>query len=140
MLRNVLGSDRETYLHLIAGSQHDHYDFDSGSIVLWGKGRLLSDDFGYIGRHPAQWHSMLTSSAVADDGIMQVEAFAPSQAFDYVLGRKDAWQRQIAFMKDADPLGPTGFLIRDTHDADTDATWRLWLWNLSPMPIPKPPR
>ena len=127
VLRNVLGSDRETYLHLIAGSQHDHYDFDSGSIVLWGKGRLLADDFGYIGRHPAQWHSMLTSSAVADDGIMQVEAFAPSQALDYVLGRKEAWQRQIAFTKDADPPGPTGFLIRDTHDADVDAIWRLWL-------------
>ncbi|HQZ66815.1 MAG TPA: hypothetical protein PLY87_17105, partial [Planctomycetaceae bacterium] len=127
VLRNTFASDRETYLHLIAGSQHDHYDFDSGSIVLWGKGRVLADDFGYIGRHPAQWHSLLTSSAIANDSVMQIESFAPNKAFDYVLGRKGVWQRQIAFVKDADPLGPTAFLIRDSHDAETDATWRLWL-------------
>jgi len=127
VLRNTFDSDRETYMHLIAGSQHEHYDFDSGSIVLWGKGSLLADDFGYIGRHPARWHNMLTSSSVADDSLMQIETFAPGPALDYVLGRKDAWQRQIAFMKDPDPLGPTGFLIRDTHDASADATWRLWL-------------
>jgi hypothetical protein len=127
VLRNHHLSDRETYLHLIAGSQHDHYDFDSGSIVVWGKGRLLADDFGYIGRHPAQWHSLLTSSAVADDDVMQIVSFSPSPKFDYVHGRKGAWQRQIAFAKDADPLGPTGFFLRDSHDAESDATWRLWL-------------
>ena len=127
VLRNTFGSERETYLHLIAGSQHDHYDFDSGSIVLWGKGQLLADDFGYIGRHAAKYHSMLVSSAVAEDATMAIDTFSPSKAFDYVSGKKGAWQRQIAFMKDADPLGPTSFLIRDNHDADVDATWRLWL-------------
>ena len=127
VLRSHFGTDRENYLHLIAGSQHDHYDFDSGSIVLWGKGRLLADDFGYIGRHAAQYHSMLTSSAVANDATMTIDTFAPSKAFDYVSGKKGAWQRQIAFMKDADVNGPTGFFIRDSHDADAEATWRLWL-------------
>lgn len=127
VLRNTIGSDRETYLHLIAGSQHEHYDIDSGSIVIWGKGRLLADDFGYIGRHPAQWHSMLTSSAVESDSNMVIEAFNPGKILDYVSGRKGAWQRQIAFVKDPDPLGPTGFFIRDNHDADSEATWRLWL-------------
>ena len=127
VLRHGFGSDRESYLHLIAGSQHDHYDFDSGSIVLWGKGRLLADDFGYIGRHPAKWHSMLTSSAVADDATMTIETFAPGKGLDYVAGKKGAWQRQIAFVKDVDPAGSSGFLIRDTHDADAAATWRLWL-------------
>ena len=127
VLRNTIGSERETYLHLIAGSQHDHYDFDSGSIVIWGKGQLLADDFGYIGRHAAQWHSMLTSSAVNSDSNMVIDTFSPSKALDYVSGKKGPWQRQIAFMKDADPMGPTGFLIRDNHDADEEAIWRLWL-------------
>lgn len=127
VLRHGFATERETYLHLIAGSQHDHYDFDSGSIVVWGKGRLLADDFGYIGRHPAQYHSMLTSSAVANDATMSIDTFAPSRALDYVSGNKGVWQRQIAFTKDADPNGPTGFLIRDTHGADAEATWRLWL-------------
>ena len=127
VLRNSFGTDRETYLHLIAGSNHDHYDFDSGSIVLWGKGRLLADDFGYIGRHAAQWHSQVTSPALGTYALMQIEAFAPAPAFDYVTGRKGAWRRQIALVKDADPLGPNFFLLRDTHSATEEATWRLWL-------------
>ena len=127
VLRHGFGTDRETYLHLIAGSQHEHYDLDSGSIVLWGKGRLLADDFGYIGRHASQWHSLLRSAAVADDSTMTIDTFAPGKALDYVSGKKGAWQRQIAFLKDADPAGPTGFLIRDSHGVDDEATWRLWL-------------
>jgi hypothetical protein len=127
VLRSHHLSDRETYLHLIAGSQHEHYDHDSGSIVVWGKGRLLADDFGYIGRHPARWHSLLTSPAVADGAVMQIATFSPSPKLDYVHGRKGVWQRQIGFAKDADPLGPTGFFLRDSHDAEADATWRLWL-------------
>jgi len=127
VLRNSYGTERETYLHLIAGSNHDHYDHDSGSIVLWGKGRLLADDFGYIGRHAAQWHSQVTSPALGTDALMRIEAFAPASALDYVAGRKGVWRRQIALVKDADPLGPNFFLLRDTHDAPEPATWRLWL-------------
>lgn len=128
---SYMQSDRETYLHMIAGSNHDHYDIDSGSIILYGKGRILSDDWGYIGRHPGKWHSMLSSSATG--GNMQIDDFVPGSTLDYVSGRKGAWQRQIAFSKDADPNGPNFFLIRDTHNADASATWRLWL-----MPVPNP--
>lgn len=127
VLRNTMQSDRETYLHMIAGSNHDHYDYDSGSIILYGKGRVLADDWGYIGRHGDKWHSMLTSAAAGGGGIMTVEAFAPGVALDYVSGKKGAWQRQIAFVKDADPRGPAFFVIRDTHAADSPALWRLWL-------------
>ena len=127
VLRNTMATDRETYLHLIAGSSHDHYDYDSGSILVYGKGRVLADDWGYIGRHAERWHSMLTSPEAGGGGKMQVETFAPAPSLDYLSGRKGAWQRQIAFVKDADPLGPTFFLLRDTHDADAAATWRLWL-------------
>ncbi len=133
VLRNTLRSDRETYLHLIAGSNHDHYDCDSGSIILYGKGRVLADDWGYIGRHPEKWHSMLTSPAAGGGGEMQIETFAPAATFDYVSGRKGAWQRQIAFAKDADPLGPNFFLIRDTHTAGMPALWRLWLTAATPV-------
>lgn len=133
VLRNSMQSDRETYLHLIAGSNHDHYDLDSGSIILYGKGRILSDDWGYIGRHPDKWHSMLTSSAASGYANMQIDEFAPGASLDYVSGHKGAWQRQIAFSKDTDPLDPNFFLIRDTHNADSPATWRLWL-----MPVPDP--
>ncbi len=127
VLRNTMQSDRETYLHLIAGSNHDHYDYDSGSIILYGKGRVLADDWGYIGRHADKWHSMLTSAAAGGGGSMIVEAFAPGVALDYVSGKKGAWQRQIAFVKDTDPRGPAFFVIRDTHAADSPALWRLWL-------------
>jgi hypothetical protein len=128
VLRDAMGSGRETYLHMIAGSNHDHYDVDSGSMVLYGKGRILADDWGYIGRHPEQWHSMLTSASAWGGGLMRIEAFAPGAALDYVSGRKGSWQRQIAFIKDAVPgKGPAFFLIRDTQSADEPSTWRLWL-------------
>jgi len=126
VLRGRLGTDRETYLHLIAGTNHEHYDYDSGSIILWGKGRVLADDWGYIGRHAPKYHSMLTSSATGR-GVMRVTAFSTQPALDYVNGRKGAWQRQIAFLKDTDPLAGNVFLLRDTHDADAAGTWRLWL-------------
>ncbi len=125
VLRNTIGSDRETYLHMIAGSNHEHYDFDSGSIVLWGKGRVLADDWGYIGRHAQTYHSVLSSSATG--GNMRIADFSTQPAFDYVSGHKGAWQRQIAFVKDANPLGNNFFVIRDTHDADMPSTWKLWL-------------
>src|SRR6185295_14635909 len=37
ILRSHFGTDRETQLHMIAGENHAHYDFDSGSVTLWGK-------------------------------------------------------------------------------------------------------
>jgi hypothetical protein len=127
VLRSAFATGRETYLHLIAGEQHEHYDYDSGSIMLWGKGRLLADDFGYIGRHAGEWHSMLMSPAIGRDSKMQIERFFSTEALDYAAGRKDAWRREIAFFKDTDPLGPNGFLLRDRHDARSRANWRLWL-------------
>jgi hypothetical protein len=125
VLRNVMGSERETYLHLIAGPNHDHYDYDSGSIVLWGKGRVLADDWGYIGRHARKYHSLLSSKTAG--GNMRIKEFAAQTPLDYVSGLKGSWRRQIAFAKDTDPNGPNFFLIRDTHNADEGATWRLWL-------------
>jgi hypothetical protein len=127
VLRHAFGTDQETYLHLIAGNQHEHYDYDSGSIVLWVSGSLFINDFGYIGRHPEQWHSLLTSSAIASESLMQIEAFFTSKSLDYVRGRKGPWERQIALFKGADSTVTDGILLQDTHDASAEATWRLWL-------------
>lgn len=126
VLRNTM-ADRETYLHLIAGPNHEHYDADSGSIILYGKGRVLADDWGYLGRHPDRWHSMLTGPEANGYSQFDVTNFAPSAAFDYVAGTKGSWERQIGFAKDPDPLGPNFFVLRDTYTADGDVTWRLWL-------------
>jgi|GEM_PF-419511 len=126
VLRNTM-TDRETYLHLIAGPNHEHYDADSGSVVIYGKGRVLADDWGYLGRHPDQWHNMLTGPAANGYSQFDVTSFAAAPAFDYVGGRKGAWERQIGFAKDPDPLGPNFFVLRDTYTADGDVTWRLWL-------------
>jgi len=125
VLRNTMGSNRETYLHLIAGDNHDHYDYDSGSIILWGKGRVLADDWGYIGRHARKHHNLLSSKTAG--GNMRIREFSTQGALDYVSGVKGSWRRQILLAKDSDPGGPNFFLIRDTHNADEPATWRLWL-------------
>jgi hypothetical protein len=125
VLRSHFATDRETYLHLIAGSNHAHYDYDSGSIVLWAKGRALANDWGYIGRHARKYHNLVDGKAAG--GNMHVNAFATQPNFDYVRGKKGAWERQIGFAKDTAPDGASFFMIRDTYTAGDSATWRLWL-------------
>jgi hypothetical protein len=127
ILRNVFPSDRETQLHMIAGENHDHYDKDSGSVTLWGKGRIVADDFGYYGYVTGDDHSMLVSPAAPDIEMMRIAEFAPAPRFDYVRGRKLDWTRQVALVKDADPLGPNYFVFRDSLAKPAEATWRLWL-------------
>ena len=77
MLRNHFPSDRETQLYLIAGANHEHYDQDSGSFTLWGKGRLIANDFGYEGYMPAEDHNMVVASGASGGDIMNVEEFSP---------------------------------------------------------------
>lgn len=126
VLRDTYPSARETYLHLIAGHNHAHYDHDSGSIVLYGKGRILADEFGYYGCTPEEDHSML-DSPLAGRGVMQVRDFATHPRFDYVAGVKQAWTRQIALVKGPTPESPTYFVINDALAVNGPATWRLWL-------------
>jgi hypothetical protein len=122
VLRNTMQTDRETYLHIIGGPNNSHYDYDSGSIILYGKGRVLCDDWGYFGKHGGQFHSMLGGGG----GIMNLESFGASAAFDQVSGTCGSWTRQIGLVKDPDPLGPTFFLLRDLSGGGPD-NWRLWM-------------
>ena len=124
MLRNGV-DDRETQLHLIAGSNHAHYDDDSGSITLWGKGRLIANDFGYNGAAPADQHSMIDSPAAR--GVMQIKSFVTQPQFDYLRGVAGSWNRQIIFVKDADPMAPNYFVLRDALPPTAPAIWRLFL-------------
>ena len=126
VLRNAYPSDRETYLHLIAGRNHDHYDRDSGSITVWGKGRIIADDFGYTGYGAGEDHSLLESAGAPSAALMQVTEFAMSGEFDYVRGVKGNWTRQIAFVKDPDPLAPSYFVLCDSLKKPEPAHWRLW--------------
>jgi hypothetical protein len=129
ILRNGFPSDRETSLYLIAGRNHEHYDFDHGSITIWGKGRIVADDFGYNGRAPMEDHSMLEvllSPEILDKLVMDVKEFAPAPRLDYVRGVAGGWTRQIAFVKDPDPLAPNYFVVADALDRPAPATWRLW--------------
>ena len=110
---------------MIAGPNHAHYDDDSGSITLWGKGRIVADDFGYISLAPQSEHSLLMSPGLG--GIMNINAFTTSPALDYVQGVKGSWTRQIAFVKSPDPLAPAYFLTTDSLNAPAPYTWQIWL-------------
>ena len=90
VLRNHYPSERESYLHFIAGENHSHYDMDSGSIVVWGKGRIVADDFGYEGGMPGDDHSMVTSPIARDSDLMRVNAFSTTATMDYVRGGRAA--------------------------------------------------
>jgi hypothetical protein len=130
VLRNTM-LERETYLHMIAGGNHAHYDADSGGLLIYGKGRVLCDDWGYLGLHPERWHSMLTGPGAPGGDILRVSTFATAVPFDYVAGEKGVWQRRIGFVKDIDPLGANFFVIQDGYGESSnvvgEATWRLWL-------------
>ncbi|MCH5372975.1 MAG: heparinase II/III-family protein, partial [Planctomycetes bacterium] len=119
--------ERETYLHYIQGRMHQHYDYDEGSFILWGKGRPLCEDFGYYGRAPAADHSRV------DDGFPEtlgaegrIEEFASGTA-DYLRGLRAGWHRQVLFAKDDDPQGPNYFFIRDQVRSGRAADWRIWI-------------
>lgn len=126
ILRSGFPSDRETQLSLIAGRLHDHYDDDSGSITLWGKGSLLASDFGYEGTGSIEDHSLVISPT-SRKGVMRVEEFATTEQFDTVRGTRDGWTRQIAFVKDSDPLAAQYFVIRDSLGEAGPMKWQLWL-------------
>ncbi len=127
VLRSGFPSGRETSLYMIAGRNHDHYDKDSGSVTLWGKGRIVADDFGYYGYVTGEDHSMVLSPSAPDIDLMTISEFATSARLDYVRGRKKSWTRQIAFIKDPDPLAANYFVFSDRVVPSDHVTWRLWL-------------
>ena len=128
ILRNGFPGDRETMLLLLAGGfggWRSHWDNDSGSITLWGKGRILADDFGYYGMAPIDDHSLVDSPALTS-GIMETQQFTPGDKLDYVEGLRGKWRRQIMFIKDPDPLAPNYYVLCDSFPQPYPATWRLW--------------
>jgi hypothetical protein len=145
MLRSGFPSERETQMLLLAGSfggWRSHWDDDSGSITFWGKGRIIADDFGYYGAAPIEDHSVLDAPEIQLNKIFNVTTFAPSAYLDYVSGVRGPWQRQIAFVKDPDPMAPQFFVVADTY-ADNSANdvydARTGTHTTFPYPGPPPP-
>jgi len=139
-LRNTIGSDRETTLYMIAGRHHNHYFNDSGSITLWGKGAELCDEDDYQTRRAPvsgpyqvgmynESHSMPGNPSTYNvERVMDLREFSSSPDFDYVSGVRQGWTRQIAFVKDKDPLAPNYFVMADTFDEKAAPTvWRLYV-------------
>jgi len=128
VLRAHFPGDQETYLYYVQGSMHQHYDFDEGSFVLWGKGKPLCEDFGYYGRAPAADHSRIDDGFYEALGVEgKIQEFAAGESADYLRGQRHGWHRQILFVKDPDPLGPNYFLVRDAVLNGRDFDWRVWI-------------
>src|SRR5262245_18925766 len=60
-------------------------------------------------------------------GVMSITSFSTQQLLDSIRGKSGGWSRQILFVKDADPLGPNYFVMRDDIAGGTGGIWRLWL-------------
>jgi hypothetical protein len=127
LLRSHYNHQLENMLYLIAGQGHSHYDMDSGSVTLWGKGEIIADDFGYYSYAPASDHSMIDSSVAPPKERMRVEAFEAGDAVDYTRGVKAAWTRRLSHVKHGNPQGPNYFVIQDALGVKAPAIWRLWL-------------
>jgi hypothetical protein len=127
VLRAHFPGDRETYLYYIQGKMHQHYDYDEGSFILWGKGQPLCEDFGYYGRAPAADHSRVEDGFSEDLGNEgRIEEFAAG-AVDYLRGQRAGWHRQMMLVKDDDPLGPNYVVVRDSVLSGRPFDWRVWL-------------
>jgi hypothetical protein len=129
VLRGHFPDDRESYLYLIQGNMHQHYDNDQGSFMMWGKGRPLCLDWGYHGLMPAWLHNRMDIG-----GGGEIAEFSGLERADYLHNHQGDWDRQILFVKDADPLGPNYFLIRDSTSGRGTNNW--WLWINTEQPIP----
>jgi hypothetical protein len=128
VLRAHFPSDRETYMHYIQGRLHEHYDYDEGSFILWGKGKPLCEDFGYYGRAPAHDHNCIDYGKNEElSGNQETIDFVTGESADYLHGRLGGWHRQILLVKDKDLLGPTYFVLNDTLTNNRPAHWRVWL-------------
>ena len=128
VLRAHFPGEKETYLHYVQGPMHQHYDFDEGSFILWGKGKPLCEDFGYYGRAPAADHSRIDDGFYEALGVEgKIREFASGESVDYLRGERHGWHRQILFVKDPDPLGPNYFLVRDAVLSGRDFDWRVWI-------------
>ncbi|MFW6039042.1 MAG: hypothetical protein ACOC9P_01030 [bacterium] len=127
ILRSHYNDELENMLYMIAGRGHSHYDRDSGSITLWGKGEIIADDFGYYGYAPGEDHNMLESLAAPAAQLMHVSDFQTSPVMDYVRGRKRLWTRRALHLKHDDPAGPNYYVLHDTLQTPAPAAWRLWL-------------
>ncbi len=125
VLRHAYASGRESYLHLIHGENHEHYDFDSGSVILYAMGRVLADDFGYNGRAPREQHNMVDAPQ-ANEKRMRLRTFERRRDFDYVEGVKGGWTRRILMSKPREPHVPPAFVLRDTLEQAEPAVWRCW--------------
>lgn len=127
ILRNHYNQKYENMLYMVAGKGHTHYDQDSGSITIWGKGEIIADDFGYGGHAPGEDHNMIESIAAPAGKLMDVTSFEPGPYLDYVSGKKEAWERRILFVKNDQPEAPQYFVINDALPVKIPAHWRLWL-------------
>ena len=128
ILRSRYATPQENMLYLIAGkgaTPQRHYDKDQGAITLWGRGEIISDDFGYNGCAPEEEQSMLSSQGSFNQ-IMEIKSFQTGSCFDYVQGVKGSWTRQAALVKNSES-GIEYFVINDTLKNPASAIWRLWL-------------
>ena len=126
VLRDHFPSQRETYLHMIVGDHREHYDDDSGSFVLYGKGRALIDEFGYTGAAPADDHSMILCQDIRSGAMSPVD-FKTGAHFDFVEGNKQTWTRQIVMIKGTTSDAASYVVINDVVDSSQPVTWRAWL-------------
>jgi hypothetical protein len=138
-LRSHCGN-HETTLYMIAGRHHNHYFNDSGSITVWGKGVEFCHEDDYQNRRPPvsgpfqvgmyrESHSMPDKpSTYSEERVTDIREFSTAPDLDYTSGVRMGWTRQIAFVKDADPMKPNYFVLADTFDTTAAPTiWRLYV-------------
>ena len=122
VLRNGFPSARETYLYMLQGGFAEHYDYDRGSFEFWGKGQPLCLDWGYDSREPAWLHNRVDVGNWGD-----ITVFQTAESADYLHSFQEGWDRQLLFVKDADPLGPNYYVMRDTVTQPA-ANWWMWFY------------
>ena len=150
VFRHGFNTPNESYVAIHNDSiGYGHYHFDLGALYFFGKGAPLCVDwpsmyspqmnqwywhnsvcvakqprFNYKGRVPAQ--GMLPRADYVRSRAYYDGAFPPSKEGEPQELPPHCWQRQLLFVKSADPAGATYLVTRDALLDERPTDWNLW--------------
>ncbi|MGV2341489.1 MAG UNVERIFIED_CONTAM: hypothetical protein LVR18_48470 [Planctomycetaceae bacterium] len=63
--------------------------------AIWGLGRILADDFGYVGAHPGEipQPAGVARDACGPPSVMTVQQFRSGKRLDCIVGTRENWQQ-----------------------------------------------
>lgn len=155
VMRHGFNTPRESYLAMHQSNfGYGHYHFDLSALHFFGKGAPLCVDWASMytpQMSEAWWHNGITvnkigrysyrgrtlatgflprldysRSRVYYDAAAKPNADTPDDGVPATALPDKVWQRQVLFLKSADPAAATYLVVRDAVTDTRPTDWNLW--------------